>query len=785
MLGLLAESARVQGVELFIAEVLPGNHRMLRVFRDSGFSVRTRSLPGVIMAEMPTELTPDALRRFEDREERASAAAMRRVLAPRSVAVIGASRRRGTVGGELFHNLLAAGFAGPVYPVNPKATSVQSVAAYPTVDEVPGPVDLAVLAVPAAAVVPVARACAAKGVGALVVLSAGFAESGPEGVERQRDLLAVCRQAGMRLVGPNCLGVINTNPAVGLDATFGPTLPARGRVGFGSQSGALGLAIVDYANVLRLGLSSFVAMGNNAAGAGRAAGGDRHQRGRAGHPLRRCLRGRGAPGPRLLREAAVPPGGGAARRGRRWQPGGPAGRRAPRAVRPGARAGDRLRRGGRRDRHPRPATGQRSRHRRGGGGRPAGRRERAGGGDDAERVHALRRHSGAAPRRCPLDPLLPVPGGGGQGAGPRRGPGRVAAPPPGSGADPAGDPAGGGRRAAGRRAGDRAALADRRGGRQAARQLRSAAGPLAPRPDPGGGRRAGLPARWQGRPQGGRPWPAAQDRGRRRASRPAGTIGGDARGGQPDPGAGGRRAAAGGVPAPANVRRRRAAVGGGGPRAALRPGRGGRRRRHQRRAARRRRRAAGAPDRPGRLRGAAAAQDLRAAGRLAWLANGRPGGPPGPAPTGRPAGRQPPRDRRAGLQPGDRRPRRCHHRRRAHPGRAPTPLTAAERPPPMTLSLAEAGAAEAARVLESLGSSPTGCWSAPLDGTPPSSAGSWPSSGRSARQGLVLPAEGRRRAPDRGASQAGRAHRAERRALEPSRHAVTGVSSAGGTVRAW
>src|SRR6266511_1319656 len=218
MLGQLAESARVQGVELFIAEVLPGNHRMLRVFRDSGFSVRTRSLPGVIMAEMPTELTPDALRRFEDREERASAAAMRRVLAPRSVAVIGASRRRGTVGGELFHNLLAAGFAGPVYPVNPKATSVQSVAAYPTVDEVPGPVDLAVLAVPAAAVVPVARACAAKGVGALV----------------------------------------------GLSATFGPTLPARGRVGFGSQSGALGLAIVDYANDLGLGLSSFVAMGNKA-----------------------------------------------------------------------------------------------------------------------------------------------------------------------------------------------------------------------------------------------------------------------------------------------------------------------------------------------------------------------------------------------------------------------------------------------------------------------------------------------------------------------------------------
>src|SRR6266511_3593370 len=264
LLGQLAESARAQGVELFTAEVLPGNYQMLQVFRDSGFAVRIRSEPGVISVEAPTLLTLDALTLFDQREEQAAAAALRRVLAPRSVAVIGASRRRGTVGGELFHNLRAAGFTGPVYPVNSGATVVQSVSAYPSIRKVPGPVDLAVLAVPAAAVVPVARACAAKGVGALVVLSAGFAESGPEGVERQRDLLAVCRQAGMRLVGPNCLGVINTNPAVRLDATFGPTLPARGRVGFGSQSGALGLAIVDYANDLGLGLSSFVAMGNKA-----------------------------------------------------------------------------------------------------------------------------------------------------------------------------------------------------------------------------------------------------------------------------------------------------------------------------------------------------------------------------------------------------------------------------------------------------------------------------------------------------------------------------------------
>ena len=264
LLGQLAVSARGKGVELLVAEVLPGNHRMIQVFRDSGFGVRVRSLSGVLMVEIPTLLTPDALRRFDEREEQAAAAALRKVLAPRSVAVIGASRRRGTVGGELFHNLLAAGFTGPVYPVNPKAAAVQSVPAYPAVDQIAGPVDLAVLAVPAEQVVPVARACAAKGVGALVVLSAGFAESGPEGAERQRELLGVCRQAGMRLIGPNCLGVLNTDPKVRLDATFGPTLPQRGRVGFGSQSGALGLAIVDYANQLGLGLSSFVSMGNKA-----------------------------------------------------------------------------------------------------------------------------------------------------------------------------------------------------------------------------------------------------------------------------------------------------------------------------------------------------------------------------------------------------------------------------------------------------------------------------------------------------------------------------------------
>jgi acetate---CoA ligase (ADP-forming) len=264
LLGQLAEAARDAGVEVLEAEVLPENHLMIKVFRDCGFPVKTHTVPGAVLVEFPASVSPEARERFERREQVAATAAMRTFLAPRSVAVIGASRERGTVPGELFHNLLAAGFHGPVYPVNPRTPVVQSVLAYPSILEVPGPVDLAVVAVPAPLVVEAARACAAKGVRGLVVVSAGFAETGPEGAERQRELLAVCRAAGMRLIGPNCLGVLNTDPEVRLDATFGPIAPRPGRVGFLSQSGALGLAIIDYANTLGLGLSSFVSVGNKA-----------------------------------------------------------------------------------------------------------------------------------------------------------------------------------------------------------------------------------------------------------------------------------------------------------------------------------------------------------------------------------------------------------------------------------------------------------------------------------------------------------------------------------------
>ncbi|HET8631360.1 MAG TPA: GNAT family N-acetyltransferase, partial [Thermomicrobiales bacterium] len=264
LLGHLAEVAAENGIAVFEAEVLPVNYRMLGVFRESGFPLEVRSGPDGLRLTFPTSLTEEALQRFEHREQIATVNALSAFLRPRSVAVVGASRERGTPGGELFHNLLAAGFAGPVYPVNLAAPVVQSVVAYPSVEAIPGPVDLALVAVPAARVVEVAEGCARKGVRALVVISAGFAEAGLAGRARQAELVRVCRESGMRLIGPNCIGVANTDLAVRLNAQIAPIAPLAGRIGFSSQSGALGIAAVDYAASRGLGISSFVSVGNKA-----------------------------------------------------------------------------------------------------------------------------------------------------------------------------------------------------------------------------------------------------------------------------------------------------------------------------------------------------------------------------------------------------------------------------------------------------------------------------------------------------------------------------------------
>ncbi len=264
ILAQMAEAARAVGIDVFEATVLPENAAMLEVFSGSGFPVHTSSGPGVVTVEFPTELTTDALTRFQDREDRAATAAVESVLHPRAVAVIGANRQRGTIGGEIFHNLLAAEFNGPVYPVNPSAAVIQAVPAFPSILAIPGPVDMAVISVPAGRVLQVANECAEKGVKAMIVISAGFAEGGQLGRERQQELLRLCNSSGIRLVGPNCMGAINTADDVRMNATFAPSMPLPGGIGFLSQSGALGLAIIDSTRSLGLGLSSFVSVGNKA-----------------------------------------------------------------------------------------------------------------------------------------------------------------------------------------------------------------------------------------------------------------------------------------------------------------------------------------------------------------------------------------------------------------------------------------------------------------------------------------------------------------------------------------
>ncbi|MEZ4474271.1 MAG: acetate--CoA ligase family protein [bacterium] len=186
------------------------------------------------------------------------------ILRPRSVAVIGAGRRDGSIGREILKNLVRFGFEGPVHPVHPDAGHVLSMRAWPSIEAVPDPVDLAVIAVPAAQVADVVRACAARGVRGLVVITAGFREVGPAGRALEAEVLAIVRSHGMRMVGPNCMGVINADPAVNLDASFGTTLPLPGGAAFASQSGALGEVVLATARAVGLGISQFVSLGNKA-----------------------------------------------------------------------------------------------------------------------------------------------------------------------------------------------------------------------------------------------------------------------------------------------------------------------------------------------------------------------------------------------------------------------------------------------------------------------------------------------------------------------------------------
>jgi acyl-CoA synthetase (NDP forming)/RimJ/RimL family protein N-acetyltransferase len=260
----LAAAARENGLRRFVAEVLIENHQMVRVFRDAGYQVSRKFDEGTLHLEFDIDPTERSLAVRDSREQRAEARSVHNLLHPTSVAVIGASTDPAKIGHAALSNLLRGNFSGPVYPVNPEARSVSGVRAYGSVTDIPDAVDLAVVAVPASGIDTVMDSCLAKGVKALVLMSAGFADAGEGGLVAERRLVAEARAHGMRVVGPNALGVANTDPEVRLNATLAPDLPGRGRVGFFSQSGALGIAILAAAKERGLGLSTFVSAGNRA-----------------------------------------------------------------------------------------------------------------------------------------------------------------------------------------------------------------------------------------------------------------------------------------------------------------------------------------------------------------------------------------------------------------------------------------------------------------------------------------------------------------------------------------
>lgn len=264
LLETLVAAARDHGIDRFVAEVLPDNQRMLDVFLSTGFDIVRRSDEGVVHLEFPITATAASVEQTARRSQKAAYASMRAVFAPHSIAVIGASRRPGQLGRAIVHNLQSSGFIGSLYVVNPHAAEVEGIRAHASLRDIPEPVELAIIAVPADLVESALDDCIAVGVAAVVVITAGFGEVGEEGKKREAALLEKIRRAGIRMVGPNCMGVINTDPKVRMHGTFSAIFPPAGNVAMSSQSGALGLAVLDYARSLNIGFSTFVSVGNKA-----------------------------------------------------------------------------------------------------------------------------------------------------------------------------------------------------------------------------------------------------------------------------------------------------------------------------------------------------------------------------------------------------------------------------------------------------------------------------------------------------------------------------------------
>jgi len=262
LLEQLVELAGQVGIQEFVAEVLPENRNMLVVFRDAGFDVVRELESGELEIRFPIASTERYRAQVAARNHVAVQASLRPFFEPSCVAVIGASARRGSIGGELFRNVLAADFAGSAYPVNRGGEPVAGVHGYTRVAEIPDKVELVIVCLPGEHVLAAAQEAFEAGVRAICVISAGFAEIGAEGRIRQEQLVALAREHGARIVGPNCLGIASA--ASRLNATFAPRAFPTGKIGFSSQSGALGLAVLERAQAMGLGLSAFVSIGNKA-----------------------------------------------------------------------------------------------------------------------------------------------------------------------------------------------------------------------------------------------------------------------------------------------------------------------------------------------------------------------------------------------------------------------------------------------------------------------------------------------------------------------------------------
>ncbi|MGA5048736.1 GNAT family N-acetyltransferase [Streptomyces arboris] len=264
----IAAVARERGIRRFAAEVLPANNKMIKVFRDAGYTQRRSFEDGSVHLTLDLEPTEKSLAVQRGREQRAEARSVQRLLAPGSVAVIGTGRTPGGVGRTVLRNLLAAGFTGRTYAVNRAfdegLATLDGVPAHRSLGEIDEQVDLAVIAVPAHRVPEAVADCGEHGVQGLVVLSAGYAERGSAGRELQRELVRQARSYGMRIIGPNAFGIINTAESVRLNASLAPESPARGRIGLFTQSGAIGIALLSGLHRRGAGLSSFISAGNRA-----------------------------------------------------------------------------------------------------------------------------------------------------------------------------------------------------------------------------------------------------------------------------------------------------------------------------------------------------------------------------------------------------------------------------------------------------------------------------------------------------------------------------------------